>query len=173
MNNPFNKSSKKTIVCVCCGKEIKDHLPALTFNTPDYWIDDFSDKPNHFLDTDFCNVNNVAFFTRTVLKIPIIDTEEFLEWGIWVSLSKKSFNSYRKVYGTKMELAEEPYFGWISNQIKGYPDCLKIKTLVHLQGGGLRPLLELDHKNMHPLCQEQHTGITMERAHELVSLLVG
>ncbi len=124
------------------------------------------------LDTDFCTINNEVFFIRTVLRIPIIDSKQPFEWGIWVSLSEKNLKRYKKVYGTDKELEEEPYFGWFSNDIKLYPECLGIKTRVHLQGGGLRPLLELDHENPHPLCQEQHNGITLKRAHAIIKTLL-
>ena len=120
------------------------------------------------LDTDFCIIDNEAYFVRTVLRIPIIDSKEHLEWGVWVSLSEKNFKRYRRVYGKDEELKEKPYFGWLSNQLGDYQDCLEIKTSVHLQGGGMRPLLELDHANAHPLCQEQHNGIALKRAHQII-----
>jgi hypothetical protein len=158
--------------CACCGQEIGNHLPALTFEAPVQWQDDYAGKPGALLDTDFCVINNEAFFIRTVLRIPILDSKESLEWGVWVSLSEENFERYKQVYGTDEELDEEPYFGWFCNEIHIYPKCLGIKTLVHLQGGGQRPVIELDHENPHPLCQEQHNGITLKRAHEIIKTLL-
>ena len=143
----------------------------MAFAAPGYWQDDFAGRPGYMLDSDFCVINNEAYFARTVLRIPIINSKESFEWGVWVSLSEQSFKRYQKVYGTKAELDEKPYFGWLSNQLQGYPDCLEIKTQVHLQGGSMRPLLELDHANPHPLCQEQHDGISLEKAHQRIKEL--
>jgi len=168
MKRLIAKLARRNTRCTCCGQKVDNHLPAIAFSAPDYWQEDFVSKPGCMLDSDFCIVDSEAYFVRTVLRIPIINSKEHFEWGVWVSLSEKNFKRYQKVYGTKAELDEKSYFGWLSNQIKSYPDCLEIKTQVHLQGGGVRPLLELDHINMHPLCQEQHNGITLERAHQIV-----
>lgn len=168
MRHLFHWLLRPSVKCTYCGRGMKHHLPALAYMAPDYWQEEFKGKAGHSLKSDFCTINNETFFVRTVLRIPIVDSDETLEWGVWVSLSETNFKRYDKVFGTKGELDEEPYFGWLSNQLDGYPDCLEIKTRVHLQGGGRRPLLELDHDNPHLLCQEQHHGITLQRAHEII-----
>ena len=103
-----------------------------------------------------------------MIEIPVLDNDETFNWGVWVSLRKENFKRYFEVYGTQDELKEKPYFGWLSNEIPIYPKTLNIKTHVHLQGTTLRPKIELDHSNDHPLCQEQHTGISMARVHEII-----
>lgn len=164
-----NTNKNGTFLCSCCGKVHKG-IPALTFNAPAQWNEDYEnkDQESYFLNSDLCWINGKDFFIRVRLEMPIIDTNQIFSWGVWVSLKKENFKKYIKIYGTKKELKEKPYFGWFCNQLPGYPDTLGIKTYVHLQGNKLRPLLELDHENSHPLCQDQHHGITMERVHEII-----
>ncbi|MBL8159995.1 DUF2199 domain-containing protein [Candidatus Saccharibacteria bacterium] len=154
-------------VCSHCGQLIQGQLPALAFAAPAAWNDNDEHKYGYSLGSDFCTIDNQYFFIRVVLRIPIIDSEDSLEWGVWVSLSEKNFKRYGKVYGTDAELEEEPYFGWLANELPTYPDCSRIETYAHLRGGGLRPMLELNHDNLHPLCQDQHNGVSLGRAHEL------
>ena len=59
-------------------------------------------------------------------------------------------------------LFEEPYFGWLSTSIPGYPDTLNLKTHVHTRAIGIRPFIELEPTN-HPLAIEQREGITLQR----------
>lgn len=155
--------------CSHCGAELKDHCRDLAFNEPAYW--QFSDDPENQLDSDFCVMNledGRHYFVRGLLQIPIQGTDEVFGWGVWVSLSEKNFHRYQKVYGTRRELKEEPYFGWLSNELPGYADCLGLKTNVCLQGGHMRPHIVLDHEDPHPLCQDQHVGYTLDRVEALI-----
>lgn len=49
-------------------------------------------------DSDFCIIrypDQTDRFIRAVLPIPIIGHQETLEYGVWVSVSEKSFNDYQ------------------------------------------------------------------------------
>ncbi|MFZ1249396.1 MAG: DUF2199 domain-containing protein [Candidatus Saccharimonadales bacterium] len=168
-----SQSKAKHIVCGCCGKPLEGNLPALTYAMPAYWDDDVAQLPNSELGSDFCCIEGKSYFIRAVLQIPIIDSDQTLDWGVWVSLSETNAKRYSKVYGTPAELEEPIYFGWFSNILPDYPNTLNLKANVHLQGGNCRPLIELQHENDHPLCQEQHLGITLERAHEIIRSVLG
>lgn len=155
--------------CSCCGK-FHTGIPALTFNAPTQWEEEFAkkDHDSYYLSSDICWIDGKDFFIRVSLEIPIIDTDQTFSWGVWVSLKKDNFKKYVEVYGADKELKEKPYFGWFCNQLPGYPKTIGLKTSVHLQGNKLRPLIVLDHYDTHPLCQEQLKGITMERVHEII-----
>lgn len=167
------KKFKESQICSCCGQAIASELPALAFGSPAYWDESFVNQPGNHLTTDFCQINDEAFFVRCVLRIPIMSSDQVLEWGVWVSVSEANFQKYQKVFGTRKERKEEPYFGWLSNELPGYKNCLSIKTNIHLQGGGMRPLVELDHEDNHSLCQHQHGGITMKQAHQYILKALG
>jgi len=57
-------------------------------------------------------------FIRCVLFQKINDCCENLEYGLWVSLSEKSFDDYYENYNN--ENHETQYFGWLSNSIPDY-----------------------------------------------------
>jgi hypothetical protein len=48
-----------------------------------------------------------------------------------------------------------------------YPDTLNLKTMAHLRDNGIRPYIEVE-PTEHPLAVDQHQGITLDRALELV-----
>jgi hypothetical protein len=169
----MTRAKASNMVCECCGKDITKELPALVFNEPILWNEESSILEGSELTTDLCVIENKHYFVRCNLEIPIVNSDIPLTYGVWCSVSKENFERYCSVYGTKKEFDEAPFFGWMCNQIPFYKDTLHIKCNIHLQGNSMRPLVELDHTNKHKLCQEQHNGITLERAHEIVKLAFG
>ena len=99
------KQSKEGFICSCCGKFHKD-IPALTFNAPTQWSEEFAkkDHDSYFLNSDMCWIDGKDFFIRVRLEIPIIDTNQIFSWGVWVSLKKENFQKYLEVYGTKKRI---------------------------------------------------------------------
>ncbi|MEK9156553.1 MAG: DUF2199 domain-containing protein [Patescibacteria group bacterium] len=160
-----------SFVCSSCG-QTHDDLPLdWVFKAPFYWRPEMDmNGEKTFLNPDLCRIDN-DYFIRAVLKIPILNTDQAFVWGVWVSLSEANFKRYLKLLGTKQEPLEHPYFGWLSSSIPVYPETLNIKTNVHFQGRGKRPVIELDHTSEHLLCREQHDGVTMDRVHELIDLM--
>jgi hypothetical protein len=102
-----------------------------------------------------------------VLKIPLVDHDDVFAFGVWTSLSAENFNRTIELLDEPRRVAEEPYFGWLSNRIPGYPETLNLKTQVHTSEVGRRPFVELEPTD-HPLAQEQQEGITLERVQEIV-----
>ncbi len=159
----------KGFTCSCCGKYF-DQIPLdFGYSFPDYWAGLSEDeKSEGFLNEDACTSGEFRF-VRGILKIRIIGTGEYFVWGVWVSLSQKNYDHYLALWDDTDTTKEQRYFGWLSNQIKGYPDTSNLKTSVQLQGVGLRPLIELDPTD-HPLAVEQQEGITEARVREIVEL---
>ncbi len=138
---------------------------------PEAWNFRSGNNKDDHLGDDFCTVEidgERHYFIRVVLQIPIIDSKKTLDWGVWASQSKEHFKDYWNVFNDGGKPKGGPYFGWFANQLPIYEDCLRIKTHVHFNEGRARPYLELDNTNPHLLCEEQHGGITLERAHEIV-----
>ncbi len=171
----FKKKPETTTVCPNCGHKLDSDLLTLAYNEPTYWESrDKNDADNH-LSSDFCTLkidNEEHYFIRATLSIPIIDSNQTLDWGVWVSQKKENFKKYREVFGQSKKPAGEPYFGWLSNTLPIYPATSGIKSSVSFQEDGLRPVLQLDHGDDHPLCQDQHNGITPGRAHEFVDFVL-
>ncbi|WP_289004212.1 DUF2199 domain-containing protein, partial [uncultured Kingella sp.] len=89
-----------TYTCTVCHETHED-LPALGFIVPDPYAELSAAERAQFqaeCDDNFCIIRypeQTDYFIRVVLDIPIIDHEETLEYGVWVSVSEASFNDYR------------------------------------------------------------------------------
>lgn len=84
-------------ICECCGEE-KEDWPALAYNSP-YFYSCLSEEEqeNTELTSDLCVIKtpeDTHRFIRTVLVQEVADDCRDLEYGIWVSLSEKSFSEY-------------------------------------------------------------------------------
>jgi hypothetical protein len=154
--------------CATCG-EMHEGIPDIGFDAPLYYHQIPEDERDSTakLSDDFCSINDEDFFVRTCLRIPIRGHEEDFMWGVWVSLSRENFDRYRKIFNDEPPEGEGPYFGWFSNRIEGYPETLNLKTRVHLQRGGARPLLELEPID-HPLAVHHREGIELEELLRLI-----
>jgi hypothetical protein len=93
-------------------------------------------------------------------------SEPFL-WGVWVSLSDKSFKRYVETFDEP--IPGEGFFGWVCNDISLYPYEHSRAADVVVQGGRSRPKIIL-HKGQSrddPLVIDQEHGISIARAQEL------
>lgn len=107
------------------------------------------------------------FFIRGLLPIPILCTEDHFTWGVWVSLSEPNFFLWQENYEAPQRSHIGPFFGWLCTRLPIYPDTMHLKTMVHLQDNGIRPRIELE-QSEHLLAKDQHEGIAVQRALELV-----
>jgi hypothetical protein len=115
------------------------------------------------------------YFIRALIELPITGTSDHFAWGVWTSLSEKSY-ARAKLAFERRATDHPPYFGWLQNELGSvdpgaiYPPTLNLPTHVHAREGGLRPAVEiLDHD--HPLSVEQRSGITLVRVKAIVSRL--
>jgi hypothetical protein len=137
--------------CSSCGET---HLGLFDLGCarPDFWQDSEQPLPNsaiagstHCLTEDFCVLDKQHYFIRCVLRLPLIGApEECLGFGVWSTLSEKNFGRYIETFDSGEQEDLGPWFGWLSNRLKGYPDTLNLKCQVHPQSGRQRPWLELE-----------------------------
>lgn len=152
--------------CEKCG-QVHEGLPTLAFNTPDFYEylnEKDRDELVEELSSDFCVIRypeQTDRFIRAVMTIPILDACEDLDYGIWVSLSEKSFADYRNTYQKDVE--ERQYFGRICNAIPGYEDTLNLHVEVRTRNDGFRPEV-VPYASDHPLVTDWENGITYEEA---------
>jgi hypothetical protein len=141
---------------------------------PAYWEPSLAGDESSMLEQEQCVIKAEHFFIRGRLVIPVIDAAPGTEfdWGVWVSLSRDSFTRALSLWTTAGREREQPYFGWLSTDLPLYqPSTLSLKTHVHTQAVGQRPLIELEPTN-HPLAVEQRTGITLARVQEIAETLL-
>ena len=108
------------------------------------------------------------FFVRACLEVPIKGTTRTFTWGVWVSLSEKSFLEMADHWEDPSRTRFGPYFGWLCTKIPEYPDTVFLKTMVHQSPVGHRPIVELD-ATEHPLAVDQRTGVEPSRMQEIIS----
>ncbi|MFI8705965.1 DUF2199 domain-containing protein [Bacillus sp. NPDC077411] len=122
------------------------------------------------INSDICIMDEEYYFIRGCIEIPIINNNEVFIWNVWVSLSEESFSKTMELWETEERKTEEPYFGWLSTSIPGYPDTVNLKTHVYIRDIGIRPFIELEPTD-HPLAVEQRKGITLERIAEIKGIV--
>jgi hypothetical protein len=164
-------SHRMKYTCSNCG-EVHDEWPALTFDSPTSYnvLPENMKQEIGELTSDFCVVRHpeqTDRFIRGTLTIKVNDHCEDLEYGIWVSLSEKSFQDYSENFGDPNH--EARYFGWLSNDIPEYevPQG-SIPTTVITRQNGLRPEI-VPHKDFdHQLVRDYYEGISKVEAEKRI-----
>jgi hypothetical protein len=158
--------------CATCGK-VHEGSPSYGFSSPWYYAQlSEPDRANASLSDDTCTITDEGhtdYFVRAVVEVPIHGVEDGFLWGVWVSLSKASFDRYVATYNDPDE--SDTYFGWFSNRLPFYPDTIGLKTQVHPRKGGLRPFLEIERAG-HPLAEDLADGISVERAQHIAETFI-
>jgi hypothetical protein len=155
-----------TYRCHTCGEE-HDDLPDLGCDAPDPYLDvpEEEREARTVFTPDRCIVRDddgEHYFIRGVIELPIHGQEQPFGIGAWVSQSRVNYERY------EADETMAPTFGWLSNRIAHYDETtFLLKTRVHFRSGGMRPTIELE-PTAHPLAVEQRTGISVERAWEIV-----
>jgi hypothetical protein len=155
--------------CRCCGIEHEERPTCFIADLPAV-LADLSDEElaaRVSRGSDQCILDDEHFFILGNLDVPILGSEEGMRWSVWTTLSRTNFERASDLWTTAGRESEPPYFGWLSNQIPGYPPSLNIKTVVHTQPVGIRPKIEVTEPG-HPLEFDQKNGIPEERAAELI-----
>ncbi|NER12876.1 DUF2199 domain-containing protein [Leptobacterium flavescens] len=150
--------------CSECG-QIHDDWPALGFRSPDpyEYLTEHQKSTIAELNPDFCEIryeDQTDRFIRVVLFQKVNDHCEDLEYGVWVSLSEKSYNDYKSNFNN--ENHETGYFGWLCNSIPQYEEAAMIPTDVMTKKGNSRPEIFPHESSDHPLVKDYYDGITKE-----------
>ncbi len=157
--------------CSTCGK-IHEGSPSVGFKAPDQYASLSETQKAEWgrINDDFCIIahpEGTDRFIRSILEVPIHGVEEPFLWGVWVSLSEKSFNHYRDTYNSPRE--GDGYFGWVCNQLTLYPYSKPRPADVVVQTDGTRPKVVLHRSDPEDdqLAIDQVNGISVARAQDL------
>jgi hypothetical protein len=155
--------------CSVCGEEHEGLPLDWAAPQPAYW--DGGRNDDDWLTSDLCtwtdDAGERAYFIRGVLHVPVRELDDALRFGVWASLSERSFEQVLELWDDPGRANVPPYFGWLSNWIAGYPDTRNLPSDVVMTEPDLRPSIEL-HEGDHPLVREQQQGISMDRLLELI-----
>jgi hypothetical protein len=153
-------------ICRCCGQE-HDDWPALGFSSPTHYNDLTEEERSSMgeLSSDFCEIrypDETSRFIRCTITLKVNDHCEGLQYGIWVSLSEKSFQDYSDNYDN--DNYEAKYFGWFSNELPSYVNTTGIPTTVFTRHGNQRPEVVPYQDFHHPLVADFYNGISKAEA---------
>jgi hypothetical protein len=158
--------------CACCGK-ICEGSPSLAYKRPDHWLQQTDEVcAAGFADDDVCwyeAEDGMHYFIRTILEIPIIGIEEPFLWGVWVSLSKTSYERYIDTYNAP-EL-DDSWFGYLCSDLRGYECTWSLGTTVRPRSGKQRPVISINSSD-HQLAVDFREGITVSRAQALAEQII-
>ena len=156
--------------CAQCG-ETHEGSPSFGFKAPDPWLQQPDEvKAKGEIGDDLCKYTDEDgehYFARVVLLVPIHGVEEPFMWGVWVSLSKESFDHYVETWD-KPDL-DRGYFGWFCSALPYYENTWSLAADVHPQAGGDRPYLNL-HETDHELYRDFSNGISIQKAQHIAEL---
>jgi len=121
--------------------------------------------------TDQTIIDDLHFFIRGRIEIPVIETGEIFAWLIWVEVGADDFSQMGDLWTVDgRETKATPYEGRLANRLAIYNEpTLGLSVKLHTRPVGERPFVEILGK--HPLRNEQHRGITLHRVQELYQQL--
>ena len=153
--------------CNSCSKW-HEGMPAFGAEAPlaYYYVPPADREKRCVLGSDTCVIDGETFYVLGCLEIPVDGEPEPFSWGVWVSLSKSSFDEFLGCFDRHERSQVGPFFGWLSAELPLYTSTVSLKTRVHLRDNGIRPYIELEPTN-HPLAIEQRTGIPVDRVAEI------
>jgi hypothetical protein len=157
--------------CGCCGRSFNTLPMSYAVTAPRNWNDlpEAERATRAKLTDDICTIDDTEHYVRGCLEIPVSDSPESLVWGVWVSVSKESFEYILDRWTAEIAEDEPPRFGWLCTWLNGYSDPHEIRCQVFLRSGNLRPRIVLQPTD-YPLAIEQHQGITLERVKQIAAL---
>ncbi len=152
--------------CSCCGSD-RQGLFALYKPLPDSIFDvpESERAERAWISSDLCALDTAQFFVRAVLSLPILETDEAFEFGVWGTLKQENFQTYVNEFHNPAP-AFGPFFSWLNSTLRPYPETFNMPSELHFRGDNLRPLMRL-HLSDHPLALDQHNGVTLERIAEI------
>ncbi|MYM66043.1 DUF2199 domain-containing protein [Pseudoduganella sp. FT55W] len=158
--------------CASCG-EIHRGMPGFGARAPlSYYLIPAEERDARCsLGSDDCVIDEEFFFIHGCVEIPVHGEEEPFSWGVWVSLSKKSFTQWAACYDEKERAHIGPFFGWLNAALRPYPETAGLKTQVYLRNDGIRPYIEIEPID-HPLAVEQREGISVARVAEIYAQIM-
>ncbi len=123
------------------------------------------------LTDDFCKIEyengEIDRTIRCILNIPVHDTEEVFAFGIWMSVSEKSWEIYSA--GFKSGVFEKPgCFGYLYNFLPFAKTTMLLQANVTFGEGNDRPVVWL-HDADHPLIVAQRDGVSLNQVEEWVA----
>lgn len=141
------------------------------FDSPGRWLSretnpDTRDK----LDEDFCKIyddDDIERYIRCVLPFPVQEWEQTFQFGVWMSVSEKSWDIYKQGFSSG-EHELKVCFGYLANPIPEFDDSYLLHADVSFRADNSRPIVIL-HQADSPLVEAQQEGLELSYIKNLMS----
>lgn len=157
--------------CTECGKT-HEGSPSYAFRAPDPYLEQPKQAQEAGqLTSDLCRYTDEDgehYFVRGCIEIPIHGIADPFIWGVWVSLSRTSYDRYVETYDAPA--TSDSYFGWLCNNLPWYEKTYSLKTQVSPRLEGVRPYIDLE-RTSHPLSVDLYEGISIEKARQIAQAI--
>lgn len=153
--------------CESCG-EMHEDWPALVFGAPDTYLNlTDEEKKQAELTSEVCSIDTEGetnWYLRGVLTQYVHDACQYLDYGVWVSLSQESMRDYYNHYEDKEY--KTTYFGWLVTNLPNYPanTSFGLPTNVEVDNSKGIPTILPHKKGDSIFIQEFYDGISTEEA---------
>ncbi len=117
--------------------------------------------------SDLCQLGE-RHFIRGLLPIRFLDTEGYFGWGLWVEVAWPVFERYLEIYNQDAT-NEPPAVGKLANRPSGYSDIPYSPVIVSFGMAADRPMISFDSSVRNALAEEQRSGMSSERYHEILN----
>ena len=174
IRNPFRgEIPSNSFKCGTCGK-IHIGLPMdMAYKNPAaYFKIPAKERAARIYSTDdSCVIDDVEFYIRGVLPIPVINSDDEFRWGLWAKVEESDFNIYSKYWDGHIPENLPPINGHLSGGMKDYLESDMTPFEIYLQSDNQRPFFKVL-SNDSELGIDQQKGITMEKVHSFVEPLL-
>ncbi len=116
---------------------------------------------------DLCTLDESRFFLRGILPLPFQERDDRFCWGVWVEVNQATHDRYLAGFHDDA-LQGATGTGTLANTIPGYAETLGLEVQVEFQSGGSRPTFLFLPDAAHALADEQRSGISSKRHHDLL-----
>lgn len=158
--------------CSCCGQRIAGLPLDVSLRVPDnfLYLSD-AEKDRSFCTSDFCVLENadgtVERYIRCVTKLPVPALEDDFTYGVWMSVSQRSWDVYQRGFQSG-QYEDAGCFGYLGNNLSDFTGCFGLEADIRFEPGNARPSVVL-HDADHPLVKAQRNGIGVATVEAIVA----
>lgn len=167
----MTESPSNVFVCRTCGKSHEGLPRDQGWQLPDdVWAipeDERSAKAK--FNSDLCQFGD-RFFLRGLLPVPMLGTNDYFGWGIWVEVEQGVFDEYLSLYD-KDGSSSPRHEGNLANVPPPYPDAHKAAVLIQFGPASERPKIYFPENCLLLFAKEQREGIDHARFHQILDAL--
>lgn len=158
--------------CSCCGKAMTGLPLDISYSHPLLWDSlDETSKARSKLGKDFCLVDSgedgIDRYIRCVLPIPVIGLEDEFCFGLWMSVSEKTWDIYNAEFDSGTS-SLKTCFGYLGNGVLGFPNSFLLHANVEFSNDNQRPRVYLREAD-HDLVRAQYEGVDIAQVERWIA----